>query len=149
MPTSEPGNLVRCSVQQGVQALADEYRAVIGLHQVPLAQRCEECQTAQFPPMLACPSCGSDSLWWVDAGPTGTVGTYVTVHTRDATPSMSIPRRLLDSVPYTSVYVNPDALPTVRLAALMVGDQQAELHVGSRVTFDAADPSVLKVSLEP
>jgi uncharacterized OB-fold protein len=149
MSKSEPRNLVRCSVQQGVQALADEYRTVMSLHHVPLAQRCEECRTAQFPPMLQCPSCGSDALWWVDAGSAGTIGTYVAVHTRYATPSMSIPRRLLDSVPYTSVYVNPDAFPTVRLAALMVGSQQEKVRVGSRIKFDASDPAVLRVSLEP
>ena len=147
MPSVEVVTVGRVDTSAGVQAIADEHRALSGRLRAPIAQRCEACGTGQFPPLLACPKCGSDELSWVVCGEVGTVGTFVTVHTADATPSMSIPRRLRDVVPYTSVFVTPDAVPDVRLAALMVGDQQAELRVGARVVFAFSDDYGLMVDL--
>lgn len=128
-----------CNTQGGVQALADDFHAATRASKLAIAQQCDACATSQFPPMLACPICGSQQLSWVSCGGTGSVGTFVTVHTAEATPSMSIPRRLQAKVPYTSVYVTPDAIPTVRVAALMIGPQQAGLRVGSPVTFTVSD----------
>jgi uncharacterized OB-fold protein len=138
-----------CPVQGGVQALADDFRATVRAHRVAVAQACGRCRTANFPPLLACRSCGSYELQWISCGPTGTIGTYVTVHTADATPSMSIPRRLLDRVPYTSIYASPDAVPTIRVAALMVGGQQERLKVGAAVTFDVGADLQLMANLTP
>jgi hypothetical protein len=70
------------------------------------------------------------------AGSRGKVGTFVTVHTRDQTPSMSIPKWLLDQVPYTSVYVEPLDIEGVRIPTLMVGDQQSSLAVGDEVELE-------------
>jgi uncharacterized OB-fold protein len=123
----------RCANLISIQAMADEYKALLRDHGVPVVQRCDECQRPCFPPLLGCPQCGSSQLVWIAAGTTGKVGTFVTVHRRDPTASMTIPRRLLDQIPYTSVYVMPDEVPEVRIAALMTGPQQSELAVGSTV----------------
>jgi uncharacterized OB-fold protein len=126
-------SLGRCANLISIQAMADEHKALLRDHGVPVVQRCDECQRPRFPPLLGCPHCGSSQLIWITAGTTGKVGTFVTVHRREATPSMTIPRRLLDQIPYTSVYVMPDEVPEVRIAALMTGPQQSELAVGSPV----------------
>jgi hypothetical protein len=134
---NETAALARCAVELGAQGLADDYRVMLAAHRVPIAQQCDECRTAYFPPLLACRECSSPKLSWVSCGDTGKVGTFVTVHTADATPSMAIPRRLLDQVPYTSVYAVPDALPAVRLPALMLGPQQQRIGVGRSIRFEA------------
>jgi uncharacterized OB-fold protein len=130
-----------CANLISIQAMADEHRALVRAQGSPVVQRCDECRLPSFPPMLGCPRCGSSQLSWILAGKTGTVGTFVTVHRRDATPSMTIPRRLLDQIPYTSVYITPDKAPEVRIAALMTGTQQGDLAVGSRVQLHVADDS--------
>jgi uncharacterized OB-fold protein len=147
MPSAEVVTVGRVDTDAGVQAVANEHRALSGQLRAPLAQRCDACGTGQFPPLLACPNCGSRDLSWIACGDTGTVGTFVTVHTAQATASMSIPRRLQDAVPYTSVFVIPDAVPDVRVAALMLGEQQVELRVGARVAFAFSDDYGLLVDL--
>jgi uncharacterized OB-fold protein len=134
--TGDAAGLAGCDVAAGAQGLADQYHALLREHRVPLVQRCAACDSAYFPPLLSCRSCHADDLSWVPAGTRGRVGTFVTVHTREQTPSMSIPRRLLDDVPYTSVYVEPDDFPGLRLPALMVGDQQQLLAVGLPVELE-------------
>ena len=139
----------RAPVEQGAQALADHYRQLVSEHRVALVQRCDECSADFFPPLLGCSRCHSSELSWIDCGATGTVGTFVTVHARIVTPSMGIPKWLRESTPYSSVYVVPDAVPTVRVAALMDGDQQDRLRVGARVRFALSEPRVLRVHLVP
>lgn len=133
--TTERTMVSPCDVAAGTQALADQYSELVRSHSEPLVQSCDTCEAIYFPPLLSCRTCHSFDLSWIRCGTTGTIGTYVTVHTADATPSMSIPRRLLDQIPYTSVYVVPDAVPTVRVPALMVGDQQQRIAVGAAVTL--------------
>ncbi|QIZ37991.1 Zn-ribbon domain-containing OB-fold protein [Saccharopolyspora sp. ASAGF58] len=145
--TTTSSALAQCSVARGVQGLADEFREIAEAHKTPVAQRCDRCGAGFFPPLLGCRECGSPELSWVSCGVTGTVGTFVTVHTAEATPSMAIPRRLLDKVPYTSVYVVPDALPAVRLPALMLGAQQERLAVGARVRLHDADGRTVHASI--
>jgi uncharacterized OB-fold protein len=147
MSASEVVTVGVVNTSAGVQAMADEHRARARQLRAAIAQRCDSCATAQFPPLLSCPVCGSRDMSWVSCGESGTVGTFVTVHTSAATASMSIPRRLRDVVPYTSVYARPDALPGVRVAALMLGDQQADMKVGARVTFTFSDDYGLMVDL--
>jgi uncharacterized OB-fold protein len=147
MSPSEVVTVGPVNTSAGVQAMADEHRALAKRLRAAIAQECDSCGTGQFPPLLSCPVCGSSSMNWVSCGDAGTVGTFVTVHTRQATASMSIPRRLRDAAPYTSVFASPDALPTVRVAALMLGDQQAEMRVGARVTFAFSDDYGLMVDL--
>lgn len=139
--------LGRSDPSRGVQALADQHRAVAREHRTAVAQRCDSCACPQFPPMLACPACGSAMLSWVSCGGTATVGTFVTVHTAQATPSMSIPRRLRAVTPYTSVFAAPDAVPEVRVPALMLGPQQRDIRAGSAVAFDFSDDYGLLVNL--
>jgi uncharacterized OB-fold protein len=139
--------LGRSDTSRGTHALAKEFRATVHAHKVAVAQHCDSCGTPQFPPMLGCPACGSSDLSWVSCGDAGTVGTFVTVHTADATPSMSIPRRLLALVPYTSVYVIPDAVPTVRVPALMIGSQQSQLRIAAPVTLEVSDELGLLANL--
>jgi uncharacterized OB-fold protein len=139
--------LGRSDPSGGVQALAEEYRAVAREHRTAVAQRCNSCASTQFPPMLACPVCGCAGLSWVSCGEVARVGTFVTVHTAQATPSMSIPRRLRAVVPYTSVFAAPDAVPGVRVPALMLGPQQRDIRVGSAVGFDFSDDYGLLVNL--
>jgi uncharacterized OB-fold protein len=136
-------------VSRGTQGLADQFRDVVKAHKVGVAQQCDGCHTAQFPPMLGCPVCGSGDLSWVSCGDSGTVGTFVTVHTADATPSMSIPRRLRALAPYTSVYVIPDAVPGVRVPALMIGPQQSRVQIGATVTLEMSDELGLLANLTP
>ncbi len=137
-----------CDLDAGSQCLADQYRALLREHRLPLVQRCAECGAAHFPPLLRCRSCHSARLDWVDAGPWATVGTFVTVHTREQTPSMSIPKRLLDEVPYTSVYVEPQDVPGVRLPALMVGQQQGSLAVGDLVRLEVPENGPIRAERE-
>jgi uncharacterized OB-fold protein len=132
---------------RGTHGLAEQFRATVHAHKVAVAQHCDSCGTSQFPPMLGCPVCGSSDLSWVSCGDAGTVGTFVTVHTADATPSMSIPRRLRAHAPYTSVYVVPDAVPGVRVPALMIGSQQSQLRIGSPVTLEVSDELGLLANL--
>jgi uncharacterized OB-fold protein len=133
-----------CDLDSGAQGLADQYQAVLRQAGEPLVQRCTACASTYFPPLLSCRCCHSDALVWAPAGRRGVVGTFVTVHTRDSTPSMSIPRRLLDDVPYTSVYVEPLDTPGVRLPALMVGEQQAALAVGDVVELEVPEVGPLR-----
>lgn len=139
--------LAPCSVERGVQGLADEFHETVATHKTPAAQRCDDCGTAYFPPLLGCRACASPRLSWVACGEAATVGTFVTVHTAEATSSMSIPRRLVSQIPYTSVYAIPDALPSVRLAALMVGPQQEKLAVGVPVRLEVANGRTLLASI--
>ncbi|WP_298216836.1 Zn-ribbon domain-containing OB-fold protein [Acidocella sp.] len=43
-------------------------------------QRCEACGHMQFPPRLACTSCHSGALGWVNASGRGTVYSFTTVY---------------------------------------------------------------------
>ena len=45
------------------------------------------------------------------------------------------------------MYVAPNAIPSVRVAALMIGPQQAQLRVGSAVAFDVTDDLGLLVNI--
>ena len=139
----------RAPVELGAKALADNYRLVAAERRAVLAQACSRCEVQFFPPLLSCSKCHSDELSWIECGMFGVVGTFVTVHARTVTPSMGIPNWLRNRVPYTSVYVVPDAVPAVRIPALMEGSQQDHLAVGSRVEFDLSDPRTLHVNLSP
>jgi uncharacterized OB-fold protein len=139
--------LGRSDVSRGTQALANQFHATVNAHRVAVAQHCDGCGTAQFPPMLGCPACGSGDLSWVSCGESGTVATFVTVHTANGTPSMSIPRRLRALVPYTSVYVVPDAVPSVRVPALMIGPQQSQIQIAAPVTLNVSDELGLLANL--
>ena len=141
-------SVASCDVEAGAQGLADQYRALLREHRVPLVQRCADCGTACFPPLLSCRKCHSDRLGWVPAGTRGAVGTFVTVHTRESTPSMSIPKRLLDEVPYTSVYVEPLHVPDVRIPALMVGAQQHSLAVGDEVDLEVPEDGPIRAHVQ-
>jgi uncharacterized OB-fold protein len=134
--TTNRAALAACDVGAGAEGLAVQYRALLRSQRVPLVQRCTDCAAAYFPPLLNCRTCHSDELCWMSAGSRGKVGTFVTVHTRDQTPSMSIPKWLLDQVPYTSVYVEPLDIEGVRIPTLMVGDQQSSLAVGDEVELE-------------
>ena len=144
MPTER---LSPATVGDGVQALAEDYRTAISDHGVMIAQQCDECATFYFPPLLACSRCHSEKLSWVDCGPTGAVGTFVTVHAQTVTSSMAIPKWLTGRTPYSSVYVVPDAIPSIRVPALMEGPQQDALAVGSKVTFDLSEPRTPRVNI--
>ena len=135
------------TVDRGVQALADEFREVMSEAGAMVAQQCDSCGSCFFPPLLACSQCHADKLSWIDCGPTGTVGTFVTVHARTVTSSMSIPKWLADRTPYSSVYVVPDFAPSIRVPALMEGAHQERLAVGARVRFDLSDPRSPRVHL--
>lgn len=135
-------------VTKGVQALADDYRATASESGTMIAQQCDNCATAFFPPLLACTNCHSESLSWVDCGPTGKVGTFVTVHAQTVTPSMAIPKWLRGRTPYSSVYVVPDAIPTIRVPVLMEGSQQDRLAIGTAVRFDLSEPRTPRANIE-
>ena len=142
-------NLVvsRAPVELGAQALADNYRQVVAEHRTVLAQGCDQCEAHFFPPLLGCSKCQYNKLSWIECGTSGIVGTFVTVHARTVTPSMGIPKWLRDRTPYSSVYVVPDSVPSIRIPALMEGPQQDRLAVGARVDFDLSDPRTLQVHL--
>ena len=147
--TSDPHPQVlgRSPVELGAQGVADDHRTTSAAHGAVVAQRCDRCRACFFPPLLGCSGCRSSDLSWIDCGETGTVGTFVTVHGNLVTPSMGIPKWLVDRMPYTSVYVVPDAVPTLRIPALMEGPQQADIRVGSSVCFDTSDPRSLGAHL--
>lgn len=139
--------LGRARVDRGAQGLAEDYRRTVAEHRAVAAQQCDACATYYFPPLLSCSRCHSEELSWVDVGSTGTVATFVTVHAGTVTPSMGIPKWLLNRVPYTSVYVTPDSVTSIRIPALMEGSDQEALEVGTRVLFDLSDPRTLSVHL--
>jgi uncharacterized OB-fold protein len=138
------GAVSACDVMAGAQGLAQQYDALLRERREPLVQHCSDCTATYFPPLLSCRSCHSDALVWKPSGSRAVVGTFVTVHTRESTPSMSIPRRLLDEVPYTSVYVEPLAAPGVRIPALMVGEQQEGLAVGDIVDLEVLEAGPIR-----
>lgn len=43
-------------------------------------QRCTRCGRTRFPPLPSCPWCAADGPKWIDAGGTGTIYSWVTVH---------------------------------------------------------------------
>jgi uncharacterized OB-fold protein len=145
--TSIGNSVATCDVAAGAKGLADQYRRLLRLHRVPLVQCCGDCSAAYFPPLLSCRSCHSDTLSWVPAGSRGKVGTFVTVHTREQSPSMSIPKRLLDLVPYSSVYVEPLDVKRVRIPTLMLGEQQALLSVGDEVELEVPEDGPIQAHL--
>jgi uncharacterized OB-fold protein len=117
--------------------MAAQYRLLLNSHRRPICQLCRNCEHHQFPPMIICPRCSSSELDWRDVGSTGTAQSWVTVHTTEATAGFTIPKWLLSVVPYSSVFVQPDALSqTLRLPSLMTGVDPARLEVGTRVVLE-------------
>ena len=125
--------LANCRVELGWTQIAEDYRAVTREHAEPIVQGCSACGAASWPPRLRCP-CGSSDLRWFPAGRTGrlvsTVGVKLTV---DEAPDHWVPRRLIPRLPYTTVIVELDAWPSVRMAVLSDGLSLTEAATGSTV----------------
>lgn len=114
--------IVDCDVAGGAPALAKQFHEITADRKMVVCQRCDRCGRVQFPPLMACSRCSSRDLAWVDAGEEGTVESWVTVSTANTTLGYSVPKRLIDSVPFTTVFVQPKAFEEVlRLPAFMAG----------------------------
>ena len=96
-------------------------------HRVVL-QRCDACSRARFPPMPACPWCGSRLTSSIDASGRGTVYSFVTAHQR-VSPGYH------GDLPYTVATVELEEGPRV-LARL---DPPADAAIGAVVACQFLD----------
>lgn len=124
--------LAGCDVQSGSTGLAAQHQQLIEHARQPVVQRCAGCGVARFPPLLICPECRSSDLEWWAAGTRGAARSWVTVHTPTSTPTISVPRVLLSAIPYTTVIVEMDEFPGVRVPALHLGSSD-DWHAGVAV----------------
>lgn len=132
---SIPVVLAACTAASGAQ-LADQFRELLSRGLVAV-QGCGACGNVSFPPLLRCPRCGSADLAWWDAGPSGYPVSWVTVHTATSTETISIPRRLLDRVPYTTVIVELGRYPDTRMPFLLL--DALEPAVGVALDLDVRE----------
>lgn len=136
--------LAVCDVQRGTVGLAQQYHELLAQGKVAV-QGCRSCDHMTFPPLLLCPRCGEGPLQWWSAGPTACAISWVTVHVSDSTDTISLPRRLRRLVPYTTVVVELDHFPDVRIAALMLG--ASALHSGDPLVIFAGEVAGTLVTL--
>ncbi|HWE57441.1 MAG TPA: zinc ribbon domain-containing protein [Acidimicrobiales bacterium] len=126
-----------CDVRSGGDGMAIQYRRLLAERRRPICPICRDCGRAQFPPMLICPQCGSSEIDWRDVGGSGSIRTWVPVHTSTTTDGFTIPKWLLADTPYSSVFVQPDALTQdLRLPSLMTGVDPSRLAAGARVVLE-------------
>lgn len=126
-----------CDIGSGGQGMAMQYRRLLTENRRPICQVCRDCGHPQFPPMLLCPLCRSSNLEWRDVGGSGTVRSWVTVHTSTTTAGFTIPKWLVNAVPYSSVFVQPDALTeTLRMPSLMTDVTPSRMAAGARVVLE-------------
>lgn len=89
--------------------------------------KCERCETIFYYPRLACPSCGSRELRWIDASGRGTIFSHTTVHTSFYGAEWE------DDIPYTVLLVDLEEGP--RMLSRLVGDDTG-LRTGAAVTTE-------------
>lgn len=124
----------------GVAELAADYRASSEQRRQVLIQRCPICASRYFPPQLRCSKCGAQELEWEPCGSRGRIKTWVTVHGQEETASMSVPRRLKERTPYSTVFLALDDAPEIRIAALYFhGSDDYDLKVGAPMTVHLED----------
>ena len=89
-----------------------------------LLQRCPRCDHVQFPPRLACTSCGARDLEWSDASGRGAVRTF-TIIRRAVSPAFEA------DVPYVVALIGLDEGPT--MMTNVVGCDPESVSIGQRV----------------
>lgn len=94
-------------------------------HEIRL-QRCRDCRGFQWAPELICHHCHSFELDFEAVPPTGVIYSWERVWH----PSHSA---LAATVPYVILAVELDGAPGIRLVGNLVGDQTAEVVIGTPV----------------
>ena len=84
---------------------------------------CQTCDRSSFPPMPACPHCGSTELTSIEASGAGTVYSWVVVH-------HAFDPTFADDTPYTVLAVDVDE--GARVLGRLLGSERA-VHAGMRV----------------
>jgi uncharacterized protein len=93
-------------------------------HQL-MVQRCQRCESSQFPPEVICRACQSMGLEWVEIEPTGTVYTWARVF-HSSNPAVRV------QLPYLGVVVDV-GLSAVRYVGNLLGDPNREVEIGAPV----------------
>jgi uncharacterized OB-fold protein len=126
---------IRCRVEAGSAALADDFRDLAehadGWH----AQGCARCGGSCFPPRLRCPTCGGDELRWEPIGRSGVLVSVVLVAGDN---QRHRPPRALRGESYATGIVVPDRLPDVRFPTLLLGEDAHAAQVGDVVSIGNA-----------
>jgi uncharacterized OB-fold protein len=101
-------------------------------------QRCRDCRGFQWGPELVCHHCHSFDVGFEAVAPTGTIYSWERVW-HPSHPA------LVDHVPYLVLVVELDDAPGVWLVGNYVGDQLAELVIGTpvRASFEDHDSYTL------
>ena len=97
-------------------------------------QRCDRCESPQFPPRAHCGACGSDQLSWHTASGRGEIYTYTVAH-RPPHPVFA------EQCPLVIAVV--ELAEGLRLMTNIVGCDPADVSVGMpvQVTFEEIDDS--------
>ncbi len=128
---------VRLEPGTGWVRLADDYRDATRELGAPVVQDCVRCGTAFWPPRLRC-SCGASEMRWSAAGLTGRLVSTVGVDLRvDQGSERRVPRRLAERLPYTTVIVELEEHPGVRMALLSDGLALTTAPSGTALTLAA------------
>lgn len=125
----------RCPVELGTAALAAScWREIAATGELQV-QGCADCGSAQFPPRLRCGTCGSASLEWWGAGPSGELTSIVVVAGMEPRHRPARTFRELDT--YGTGIVAPDDRPDVRIAAVLLADDVTgpDAHALGRVAL--------------
>lgn len=101
-----------------------------------VVQRCDDCETAIFPPRPLCPKCWSTSVSWTDASGLARVESYSVVH---RAPNETF----APEVPYVVALVLLDEGPRMMTNIVGCAPDEVEIDMRVRVVFTQYDGFVL------
>ncbi len=109
-----------------------------------LVQRCKACGTYRWYPRYMCGDCGSLDTEWTEVKGRGKVYTYVIVY---RSPLASFK----DEVPYSTVVVELDDVPSVRMLGRLINYPPEEVKIGMpvEVFFDDVTEEVTLANWQP
>jgi uncharacterized OB-fold protein len=98
-------------------------------HQL-LMSRCQDCGTFHYPPLPICPTCWSTDIVPTPVGGQGTIFLAIFLHQGPPVEGVDY------STPYPLVTVELDEQEGLRFSAGVVGADNADVTIGSRVELD-------------
>jgi uncharacterized OB-fold protein len=103
-------------------------------------QRCAGCGSWWFPPVVACPKCGSDNVVATPVSGRGRIYSYTVVQ-------QAFDHAFVDDLPYTVALVELEEDPAVRILTNLVNCSADSVTVGMavRVTFESRREAALPV----
>ncbi len=109
-----------------------------------LVQRCKDCRRYRWYPRPVCGNCGSFDTEWVEVSGRGKIYSYVIVY---RTPLQAF----RDDTPYTTVVVELDNIPYVRMLGRFTNCPAEKVRIGMpvEVSFDDVTKEVTLANWQP